>query len=46
MNEVKYYYVFAGEARLCLDLEKNPLSSGYQNLMGHLILTIFSKIPT
>ena len=30
------------EARLCLDLQKinkNALSSGYQDLMGHLILT-------
>jgi hypothetical protein len=31
------------EACLCLDLQKeikNALSSGYQDLMGHLILTI------
>ena len=33
--------VLDAEARLCLDLQKknkNALSSGYQDLMGHLIL--------
>ena len=36
------WLVLDAEVRLCLDLQKNKnaLSSGYQDLMGHLILTL------
>ena len=39
---IKCVYILAAKANLCLDFQKknlNALTSGYQDLTGHLVLT-------